>query len=202
MTRETTKNVDDVFSAFAARKAEAAAFRGAGTPTDVEPARDVYRNACAAVAAEFQPLGFRYAKSAQRFSRSSGGFVCTVSFQSSHNNIPGRHVRLWMHATVRSKTLETWRAQRLPPALVNDFVAGGMVHRLRGVHAMVEWELAVPTDRAAVIADAIAFVRSDVLPYFELFDTPSDLIACLVKHEVPAFDLQPSVEFSMCFGCA
>jgi hypothetical protein len=200
MSRDTTDNLKDVFAQTARRKAEAAAYRNAGKPEGAEDSRAVYLSACSAIASNFESLGFRYAKSGPHFSRLEEPFAYRVSFQSSHNNIPGRHVRLWMHATVQSKMLQAWRRSRLPPNFVNDFVAGGMVHRLRMKHAMVEWELADPATRPSVIADAVAFLQSDVLPYFAQFRDPKALIRDLSQREIPAFDLRPSVEFAICFG--
>src|ERR1035437_7814435 len=131
MTRDISSDLKGIFAETARRKAEAAAFRSTGKSDDAEDSRTVYLVACEAIASNFKSLGFRYAKSGPHFSRSDGLFAYKVSFQSSHNNIPGRHVRLWMHATVLCKKLQAWRTSHLPPNLVNDFVAGGMVHRLR-----------------------------------------------------------------------
>lgn len=200
VTRDIKKNLDEVFAETARRKAEAAAYRNSGRRAEIEDSRTVYLSACQTVATCFESLGFRYAKSGPHLSRSDGLFAYRVSFQSSHNNISGRHVRLWMHATVRSKCLQTWRETRLPPNLINDFVAGGMVHRLRMTHAMVEWELADATKRPSVISDIVAFIHSDVLPYFARFTDLTALISDLAKRNIHAFDLRPSVEFAICFG--
>ena len=200
MPRETSDKLDDVFLSSALHQAQAATLRFAGTPPGTESAREVYLSACAEIGSALQPLGFKYTKSAQRCVRKVEPFSYTVSFQSSHNNVSGHHVRLWTHGVVRSKALESWRAERLPENLVSDYVAGGMVHRLSGVHSMVEWELADPDTRAGTIADIVTFVGADVLPYFKLFERPADVIARLAITEIPAFDLRPSVEFAMCFG--
>jgi len=200
MTRDTSNDLKGIFAETALRKVEAAAYRSNGQFDDTKDSRTVYLAACEAIASNFKSFGFRYAKSGPHFSRTDGPFAYKVSFQSSHNNIPGRHVRLWMHATVLSKKLQTWRAANLPPNLVNDFVAGGMVHLLRMPCAMVEWELADPNIRPSVIADAVAFIQSDVLPYFAQFNDPDALIDNLSRREIPAFDLRPSVEFAICFG--
>lgn len=200
MTRDTTDDLNSVFAETARRKTEAAAFRRTGKPDGVEDSRAVYLAACEEIAGNLESLGFRYAKSGPHSSRSEGPFKFKISFQSSHNNIPGRHVRLWMHATVQSKKLQAWRESHLPTKRANDYVAGGMVHRLRMEHAMVEWELADPSTRPSTIADALAFLHSDVLPYFAQFKDPRALIEDLAVREIPAFDLRPSVEFAICFG--
>lgn len=200
MARDTINKLKDVFANTARRNVEAATYRNSGKPEGAEDSRIVYLSSCEAIASNFASLGFRFAKSGPHFSRVEEPFTYQVSFQSSHNNVPGRHVQLWMHATVKSKKLKAWRESRLSASSVNDFVAGGMVHRLRMEHAMVEWELADPKSRPSVIADAVAFVKSDVLPYFAQFSDIGALIDNLSHREIPAFDLCPSVEFAICFG--
>lgn len=165
-----------------------------------ESSKDVYQAACASVAGALTPFSFKYVKSRQRCTRERNGFTQTISFQSSHYNVSGRHVQLWMHATVDSLVLMTWRRERLPEDLASPHVAGGMVHRLGTRYALVQWELADPQDRAATIQDAINFIHDEILPYFAQFDDVGALIALLAEHAVPAFDLAPSVEFAHCFG--
>lgn len=165
-----------------------------------EPARDVYRAACARLGRALEPLGFKYLKSKQRCIARRSRFTNEVAFQSSHYNVSGRHVQLWMHATVASEELHAWRARCLPPELSSAHVAGGMVHLLGTRFAMVQWELADPQDREQTIQDAIQFIHSEVLPYFERFESVENLLAELATAAVPAFDLVPSVEFSCCFG--
>jgi hypothetical protein len=165
-----------------------------------EPAKEVYRSACATLASALDRIGFKYTKSKQRCSRQSSGFQQLVSFQSSHYNVSGRHVQLWMHATVESAALQAWRREHLPNELASAHVAGGMVHLLGTKYALVQWELADPKDRQATIDDAVAFVHSEVLPYFSRFDDVPRLIASLAIEAMPGFDLVPSVEFAYCFG--
>lgn len=200
MPRDSSKELSTVIAEAAQRKAEAARARSDGRVTGVEDSRDVYLAACSSISQVLVAHGFRYAKSGPHASSTRGMFAYKVSFQSSHNNIAGRHVRLWMHATVRSKELKAWRGAQSTSTSASDFVAGGMAHLLKNEHAMVEWELADPTTRATEIADAVAFIQSDVLPYFAQFDTPEHVITTLRQRAIPAFGLQASVEFALCFG--
>jgi hypothetical protein len=165
-----------------------------------EPAREVYKAACAAIGQALEPLGFRYIKSKQRCVAKGSRFTKEIAFQSSHHNVSGRHVQLWMYAAIDSHELQAWRAARFPQEPASAYVAGGMVHLLGTRFAFVEWELADPRDREETIQDAIAFIHSDVLPYFEKFDVVDALLAELARSEVPGFFLMPSVEFSYCFG--
>lgn len=165
-----------------------------------EPAREVYLASCAQIAKALAPLGFKYTKSKQTCHRTCAGYGNEIRFQSSHFNAAGYRVRLWMHANVSSDTLRSWRGERLPVELVTDRLAGGMVHLLGTNFATVQWELADPLDRESTVADAVTFIRSEVIPYFEQFEQPETLIARLLEREIPGLDLYASVEFSFCFG--
>lgn len=165
-----------------------------------ETPRDVYLDACRRIAQAFTQDGFRYFKSGPHFTKNDGQFSFRVSFQSSHLNAPGRHVRLWLHANVRSARLKTWRLQQDRPCRTDDSVAGGMVHRLYGKQTMIQWDLANPNDREAVISDVIAFVRKEVFKYFQRFTDPGEVITALSTQEIGAFALSSSVEFALCFG--
>jgi hypothetical protein len=167
----------------------------------LEPSKEVYKGACLRIADALLPLDFKYLRSKQRCVRKAGLFREEIYFQSSHYNTSGRHVQLWMHATVASDTLKEWRTKHLPAEMCSDHVAGGMVHRLGTSFALVQWELADPEDRDKTIADAVQFIREHVLTYFAMFDHPESLVTALAQREIPAFDLIPSVEFAYCFGC-
>lgn len=172
---------------------------GMGLLSD-ESSKHVYRQSCAQIAAAIESSGFKYAKSKQRCRRTIGAFENDITFQSSHYNVSGRHVQLWMHANVSSIQLQKWRAQYVPPDSASTHVAGGMVHLLGTRFALVQWELADPNDRAATILDAVEFIRKEVLPFFSRFEDTPALVSELATHAVPAFDLVPAVEFCLCFG--
>lgn len=165
-----------------------------------EPAKEVYRAACSQIGSALEAAGFKYHKSKQSCVARPSRFTNQIAFQSSHYNVSGRYVQLWMHATVASEELKAWRAQRLSSELATAHVAGGMVHLLGTRFALLQWELADPRDRKTTIADAIDFIHGEVLPYFRRFDNIDTLLSELSASAVPAFDLVPSVEFSHCFG--
>jgi hypothetical protein len=200
VTKDDPKTLEDVVLDTARRKRDAAAFRKSGKPKGVEESRDVYRNACKAIAGHFAPLGFNYRKTHPRFFRKDDLFEYRVTFQTSRNNVPGRHVMLWMHASVHSKKLELWRKSQVVPNPRADYVAGGMVHLLTN-KPMIQWELADPTTRDSVIADVVAFTRNVVLPFFDQFRDVQSLLADLPQRPYShAFPLRDSVEFALSFG--
>jgi hypothetical protein len=194
------KDFKDVVLDIAQRKQDAAAFRKSGKPAGVEESRTVYRNACQAIAGHFEPLGFKYRKTHPRFFRKDSLFEYRVTLQSSRNNVPGRHVMLWMHASVHSERLQMWRKSQAIPNVRTDYVAGGMVHLLTK-HPMIQWELADPTSRESVIAEAVAFIRDVVLPFFDQFKDVRSLLTDLPNRSYShAFPLRDSVEFALSFG--
>lgn len=153
-----------------------------------EPAKEVYRAACSRIGSALEPAGFRYYKSKERCIARLHRFTNGIAFQSSHYNVSGRHVQLWMHATVASDELQRWRTQRLSPELATSHVAGGMVHLLGTRFALVQWELADPLDREATIADALQFIHTDVLPYFKRFEDIDTLLS-----ELSTSECRPSI---------
>jgi hypothetical protein len=169
-------------------------------PLSDEAPRQVFLDACAKVAAEMQQLGFKYTKAKQWCRREVHGFGNTIGFQSSHYNVRGANVQFAMYASVSSEILRAWQAERLPEKIDKPYFAGGMAHLLSKEYALLHWELADPADRAATIADVVAYIHETVLPYFALFEQPEKLIHQLQHAEVPALWLCESVDFAYCFG--
>src|SRR4051812_11524238 len=97
----------------------------------METPRDVYRAACADVAARFADRGFVFLKSQGSMRRSSGGeFTHWVHFGTTKWNRSGQSVGFGISAlNVRSQRLERWR---LDAGHVErgDWVAGGLVRNL------------------------------------------------------------------------
>jgi hypothetical protein len=198
--RKLFQRIEEVFADTAARKAAAAKARAIDSNGTTEPSRDVYLNACREIAGAFVGDGYKFVKSWPHFTKKGGPFNYRIAFQSSHNNIRGQHVVLWMHANVLSPQLRHWRRQQSHPHRNDDWVAGGMVHLLSRRHAMIEWELADASTRGATIEDAIQFVRTEVFPYFHKFSDPATLIEKLCTEDVNAFGVASSVELALCFG--
>ncbi len=198
--RKVFDKVHDVFADTASRKADAARARTADSSVATVPPKDVFAESCRRISEPFIGEGFKYAKSGPHLTKNSGSFSYRISFQSSRNNIPGRHIALWVHANVRSPRLKEWRNEQLRPYRNDGWVAGGMVHLLSRKHAMIEWELANDETRPAVVEDAIQFIRTEVFPYFQRFSDPSAVISELCLNGIMAFELASSIEFALCFG--
>lgn len=198
--RKVFDKIADVFADTANRKTEAARARTTRSSDAAVPSKDVFADACRHISEAFIDDGYKFAKSGPHFTKNGDPFDYRVSFQSSHNNIPGRHVALWMHANVSSPRLKKWRGEQLKPYRKDGWVAGGMVHLLSRTHAMIEWELANEETRPLVVEDAIRFVRSEVFSYFQRFGDANAVISELCLKEIEAFGLASSIEFALCFG--
>jgi hypothetical protein len=194
------ENLSDVLKDTALRNHLAAQARNAPEPVGAESPRDVYLQSCAQIAATFSDQGYKFAKSGPHLTKNTKLFRYMIAFQSSHNNIPGQHVALWMAANVRSPSLKKWRSQQTRPYRTDDWLAGGMVHLLCGKHSWVEWELADPQARKNTVNDAIRFIREVVLPYFQQFDDPDGVTRLLLDKPIPECDLASSVEFLLHCG--
>jgi hypothetical protein len=192
--------ISDVLTDIARRKSAAGRARQSGDVASSEVPAEVYANVCAQIAASFTEEGYRYAKSGPHLTKKTGDLTFRISFQSSHHNVPGRHICLRVAAVVRSKRLEEWR-QAQPRALrCDDWVAGGLIHLLGLRAAFIEWELADADARPAVIADAREVIRRVALPYLAAFTDPSRLIGAVEIGDVPAFQVGDAVEFALCFS--
>lgn len=200
MTNGFFKNLRSVIDDVASRKHRAAVARTEVQRHEVEPPREVYLAACEQIAASFAVRGFRYAKTAQRFTLSGAPFSFSVSFQSSHHNVAGEHVALSLAGRVTSRVLKAWRTRQELCFRNDDWVAGGMAHLLGTDFAYVEWDLADPVTRPQTVAEIIRFVDEVVMAYFELFTDPAGVIERLAYSAIPEFQLGSAVEFALCFG--
>jgi hypothetical protein len=182
------------------RKRRGAEVRFVGTTPGAESPREVYLASCASIGAYLEDaFGFRYAKSGPRARRRSGDFTFEVSFQSSHNNVAGQHIALWIHGTVRSERLRRWR-ERQRHLLPLDAVAGGQLGNLQADTSWLEWELAKVRKRDETIRDAIHAIEVLALPYFARFEDLPSLVETLVKEELPSMSIDRAIEFLMCFA--
>lgn len=165
----------------------------------METPREVFANACAQIAARLTDAGFRFAKSGPHATRKSGEFTFQVGFQSSHRNVAGAIVKLWIHGTVFSKKIEVWR-KTYPLLHGADYVAGGQIGNLTDQTFWHDWNLADPSTRASVIEAATQTVLSVALPYFSQFEDLDGLVAKAKAADIPSMTIDRVVEFLMCFA--
>lgn len=200
--RKETRSLTELLADAAYRKSRDAQVQIAAPPPGPEAAREVYLAACTSIGMHLEEsFGFKYAKSGPRARRQSGDFTFHVSFQSSHYNIAGEHVALWIHSVVRSERIKAWREGQ--PHLrvhLSDYVAGGQVGNLQADHDWLEWELAKRRKREERIRDAIKTIENLALPYFARFEDVPALIAMLVKEDMPSMAIDVVIEFLMCFA--
>lgn len=161
--------------------------------------RDSFLTACTEIAESLSPLGFKFAKSGPRAQRKAGEFTFRISFQSSHRNVAGHYVALWIHANVLSKRLAQWRDSQAHALGSGEFVAGGQIGNLVRPHRWRDWNLAAG-NRSAVIAEATSSVHSIALPYFDRFADIPGLCGLLQREELPAMHIVHAVEFLLCYA--
>jgi hypothetical protein len=199
-TRTETHSLADLLADVAYRKSRAAHIRFARSPAGKETPREVYLAACAAIGAHLEEMfGFKYAKSGPRARRRSGDFTFEISFQSSHHNIAGAHVVLWIHGNVWSARMNKWREGQ-PHVRPSDYVAGGQVGNLQTDHSWLEWNLANRRKRDKTIHDAVKVIEDLALTYFARFEDLPSLFRLLVKEEMPSMEIDRVIEFLMCFA--
>jgi hypothetical protein len=170
-----------------------------GVATTPESPRENYAAACAEIAAHFSDREYRFAKSGPHATRKSGDFTYQIGFQSSHKNVAGVSVKLWIHGTVFSKRLETWRSSH-PQLRAIDYVAGGQIGNLTDDTIWHDWNLADPITRQSTIETAISTIELVAMPYFAQFDDLSVFIPKLQHSDVPSMTIDRVIEFLMCFA--
>jgi hypothetical protein len=159
----------------------------------------VFAEACSEIAAKFTDRGFRFAQSGPHARKKAGDFTYQIGFQSSHKNAAGVTVKLWIHGTVFSKKLESWR-RSYPELYAMDYVAGGQIGNLSENTIWHDWDLADIQTRASIIHSAIATVESVAMPYFGQFDDVDSMIRKVQKTDIPSMTIDRVIEFLMCFG--
>ncbi|MER8596162.1 MULTISPECIES: hypothetical protein [unclassified Mesorhizobium] len=123
--------------------------------------KQVFIDGCEQISMEFEPIGFRFAKTGPHASRRAGDWAFKISFQSNYLNVGGEYVELVVHASVYSKAIKEWDERT--------------------------WNIANPHTRQAEIANIVANIQTTVLPLFERFDVPRKLAEQVACSEVPGF---------------
>jgi hypothetical protein len=162
--------------------------------------REVFLSACADIAESLKPLGFKFAKSGPHALRKDGGFTYRIWFQSSHMNVVGAYVALWIHVKVLSTRLQQWRKSQPYALRTDDYVAGGQIGNLVPQHGWRNWNLADSSSRRIVITDAIQAVHGIAVPYFRQFENIPALVALLQREDLPAMHIVHALEFLLCFA--
>jgi hypothetical protein len=166
----------------------------------MEKPRDIYLEGCAFVGGFLAEQGFRYSASKQQGRRSRGEFEHLIAFQSSHLNVGGQFVALWIHANLRSRRMREWRSEQRRALRTDDFCAGGQIGNLQEKATWLEWNLADPTARRSSLESAVSTIGQVALPYFALFEDVAALADRLVTRSVPSFEPENAIEFLLCFA--
>jgi hypothetical protein len=141
-------------------------------PPEHEDARDVFLEACAAVASQFANLGFRFAKSGPHMTRRAGDFTFVVGFG-------WRAYWLDVHAGVRSARLRSWR--RDGPCDLSDYIATAQLGNLREPSTLLDWNLSAASHRTARVAEIVEAIHEIAVPYFAEFEDELSLVERLMK---------------------
>lgn len=201
--RTVFRKAAELFAATAARKARAGEAHGSPGPKAEESPRNIYLQACDTIAADLARNGFKYARSGPHLTRHDGDLVFKIQFQSSHNNVTGEYVALWLHGGVSSRRLAEWASNRDWPWDRRQEryrgVAGGQIGNLADPSAWLEWNLADPGTRAETVADALSASHEMILPYFDRFSDLDAVARSLIEGEVPSFGIEQAIPFLLCY---
>lgn len=162
--------------------------------------REIYLAACQRIAGAFADDCYVFRKSGPVLSRKTDPFDFQIAFQSSHSNLRGKLVILWLNGLVTSPPLKKWRSTHPCLRKESDYVAGGLIGNLDRLPSCMEWNLAIGGQRDQQITDAVESIRRIILPYFALFDDIPALIERLAGESIPSFPPACALDFVMCFG--
>jgi hypothetical protein len=201
--RTVFRKAAELFAATAARKARAGEAHGSLGPRAEDLPRDTYLQACDTIAADLAKEGFKYARSGPHLSRGNGDLVFRIQFQSSHNNVAGEYVALWLHGGVSSRRLAEWASSRDWPWDRRQEryrgIAGGQIGNLVDPQAWLEWNLADPGSRVEIVTDAVSACHEIILPYFDRFSDLDAVARSLIEGVVPSFGIEGAIPFLLCY---
>lgn len=165
---------------------------------DAEKPRDVYLDACEAIAERLADRGFRFARSGPHTTLRAPPYAFVIGFGSSHYNVAGESVTLRVAATVESRELAAWR-RRADADRDDPYVAGGSLEAITQ-NFDLEWDVADPGLRPDAIDAAVATIEAIGLPYFEMFKAEEALVDRLRRETIPMFDGFRAIEWLLWKG--
>lgn len=168
-------------------------------PAASEAPRAVYAAGCAAISLALAAAGYRYSPSGFKCSKRSGDFTYEIQMSSSVYNVAGEHVLLSICGSAKSRRFKKWKIEA---GLHNptDHVSSGQLGYLGAEHLYLEWDLADPATRPAVVQGAIDAIREFAFPWFAQFEDVPALCRQLIDRDVPMFDVVCAINFLMCFA--
>ena len=118
--------------------------------------RDVILAACTAIGDQLAGDGFAFRKSGPSFKRLLGDFTHEIHIQSDRNNIAGQRAAIWIHASISSSQMATWRRNNPMPWNGTDKaglarVIGGQIGNLLPRPDWMEWDFADDRRRQTVM---------------------------------------------------
>lgn len=182
--------------------------------------REIFDSACTEIAASLAHTGLEYRPSKHTLLKTDGDLKLKIRFQSSSSNytladgsetlkklVPSGDdlaafgsVTLIEHASVRSKEIKGFRRSLVNAWRLDDGVTGNQIGNLRTPPRWIEFNLANPHSRRKVIAEALHLIENVAFPYFEFFQTPSEVIDRLLDGSIPWAWKPSALEYVCCFG--
>jgi hypothetical protein len=190
----------------------------------MDSAREIFDQCCVEIAAHLTAFGFQYHPSQHSAVRAIGDLKFKIHFQSSSRNYLVADTRgsgfnralsklpvfgdlatfgnitLVEHANVSSKSLRSFRCAVPGAWATNGAVIGGQIGNLQEPAKWVQFNLANPNTRRAVIAKAKKLIDNVGIPYLERFNEPDNVINGLLEGTMPWMWEPSALEYVCCFG--
>ena len=153
-------HVDDIFKA----RAELAKAKFTALPQDAEKPSDILSGVSTTLKQHLAEKGFSFNKGKRTFRRKSGEFEHLITIQADSNNYAGVRAAFWVHVSVVSQNLKSWRlAHGIHPSeylfsttLSDESSSGQLV-----------WDFIDPEHRPEELVDLLHAIETIAVPTFE-----------------------------------
>lgn len=170
--------------------------------------KEIYQLACASIAAEILPFGYKYLKSSQKLVKKDGDLTFEIHFSTNHHNRRGYLVEINIHTVIKSKKIKLFREEssdictKNRPAQLMDSMFRDDQYLLKKQHGISRvWNLDDLKTRDEVKKEIVDVINAQVFKLFSLFDDHSKVIEKVVNHELRGVSYpHPAIDYLLCFS--
>lgn len=201
---KTFNNLNSLVKNTAARKQRAAENRNSKLSENVEKPREVYLKFCEQLGNYYLGKGFKYLKSGPVLKKQSVDkeWTLNIGFWSDYNNVGGEYVRLSFGNYIESSTLKKWtKAQPIFAHVPNGNVGGISTAKYvdPNANSALLWNLAQESEREIAFNEVTSLINNVVIPDFERFKTPKDLLSDYSNSQEWT-SIETPMKYLLCFG--
>jgi hypothetical protein len=180
------------------RRAPAQAARRADPRAYYRRLRATLESAYETIAADLKPQGFRLNRHRGWLSRRSDGIIHRIAFTTSGENIPEVFTALYVHFWVIFPPIAEWR--QAADRAHWEYLSSRHLDSWEPDKASIEHDIGPLSQREAELADIVARIRRDGLPYFEGFRDRSAILRAAdawPRGGFASYEIGPAIEYAL-----